>query len=194
MSRAGLCLIATQPIARETEVVAGAGPDVRRGRRLRAAQDRRPGRLVHGAVRRLPDRRQVREDRRRTSQATWTCSSGSSTGRWPRAECSASHEDSGYPPLIRTADPDDPLRVLRFMQHAKQPPAFRARRQHQRVDLRMSAEIRTSETAFTATTRDLSEGAPASTRDRPLDGGRGGDRRPVPGARRRGEPTRRRCG
>jgi hypothetical protein len=35
----------------------------------------------------------------------------------------------------------------------------------------MSAEIRTSETAFTATTRDLSEGGAGLTSDRPLDEG-----------------------
>ena len=35
----------------------------------------------------------------------------------------------------------------------------------------MSAEVRTSETAFTATTRDLSEGGAGLTTDRPLEEG-----------------------
>jgi c-di-GMP-binding flagellar brake protein YcgR len=56
------------------------------------------------------------------------------------------------------------------MQHAKQP-RVQSRRQHQRVDLRMSAEVRTSETAFTATTRDLSEGGAGLSSDRPLEEG-----------------------
>jgi c-di-GMP-binding flagellar brake protein YcgR len=58
------------------------------------------------------------------------------------------------------------------MQRAKQQPRVQeSRRQHQRVNLRMSAEVRTSETAFTATTRDLSEGGAGLTADRPLDEG-----------------------
>ena len=57
------------------------------------------------------------------------------------------------------------------MQHAKQQPQVQSRRQHQRVNLRMSAEVRTSETAFTTTTRDLSEGGAGLTSDRPLDEG-----------------------
>jgi c-di-GMP-binding flagellar brake protein YcgR len=57
------------------------------------------------------------------------------------------------------------------MQQAKQQPRVQSRRQHQRVDLRMSAEVRTSETAFTATTRDLSEGGAGLTTDRPLEEG-----------------------
>jgi len=57
------------------------------------------------------------------------------------------------------------------MQQAKQQPRVPSRRQHQRVDLRMSAEVRTSETAFTATTRDLSEGGAGLTTDRPLEEG-----------------------
>jgi c-di-GMP-binding flagellar brake protein YcgR len=56
------------------------------------------------------------------------------------------------------------------MQHAKQPQS-QSRRQHQRIDLRMSAEVRTSETAFTATTRDLSEGGAGLSSDRPLEEG-----------------------
>ncbi|HTB59212.1 MAG TPA: PilZ domain-containing protein [Polyangia bacterium] len=46
-----------------------------------------------------------------------------------------------------------------------------SRRQHQRIDLRMSAEVRTARTAFTATTRDLSEGGAGLSSDRPLDEG-----------------------
>jgi len=58
------------------------------------------------------------------------------------------------------------------MQHAKQQPRVQqSRRQHQRVNLRMSAEVRTTQTAFTATTRDLSEGGAGLTTDRPLDEG-----------------------
>jgi c-di-GMP-binding flagellar brake protein YcgR len=57
------------------------------------------------------------------------------------------------------------------MQQAKQQPRVPSRRQHQRIDLRMSAEVRTSETAFTATTRDLSEGGAGLTTDRPLEEG-----------------------
>jgi len=45
------------------------------------------------------------------------------------------------------------------------------RRQHQRRDLRMSAEVRTSRSVFTAMTRDLSEGGAGLNCDRPLDEG-----------------------
>jgi len=45
------------------------------------------------------------------------------------------------------------------------------RRQHERRDLRMSAEIRTSRAVFTATTRDLSEGGAGLNCDRPLEEG-----------------------
>ena len=45
---------------------------------------------------------------------------------------------------------------------------MQTRRQHQRVDLRMSAEVRTTQTVFTATTRDLSEGGAGLSADRPL--------------------------
>ena len=45
------------------------------------------------------------------------------------------------------------------------------RRQHQRRDLRMSAEVRTARAVFTATTRDLSEGGAGLNCDRPLDEG-----------------------
>src|SRR5437667_5950695 len=56
------------------------------------------------------------------------------------------------------------------MQHA---PSARAqsRRQHQRIDLRMSAEVRTARTVFTATTRDLSEGGAGLSADRPFEEG-----------------------
>ncbi len=46
-----------------------------------------------------------------------------------------------------------------------------SRRQHQRVDLRMSAEVRTARTVFTATTRDLSEGGAGLSADRPFEEG-----------------------
>jgi c-di-GMP-binding flagellar brake protein YcgR len=45
------------------------------------------------------------------------------------------------------------------------------RRQHQRLDLRMSAEVRTANAAFTATTRDLSEGGAGLNAERPLGEG-----------------------
>src|SRR5215471_15733414 len=47
----------------------------------------------------------------------------------------------------------------------------RQRRAHVRVDLRMSAEIRTARGAFTATTRDLSEGGAGLDPERPLEEG-----------------------
>jgi len=45
------------------------------------------------------------------------------------------------------------------------------RRAHVRVDVRMSAEIRTARGAFTATTRDLSEGGAGLDAERPLQEG-----------------------
>ena len=45
------------------------------------------------------------------------------------------------------------------------------RRKHERLDLRMSAEVRTARTSFTATTRDLSEGGAGLNSDRPLEEG-----------------------
>ena len=45
------------------------------------------------------------------------------------------------------------------------------RRQHARLDLRMSAEIRTARSVFTATTRDLSEGGAGLDAERPLEEG-----------------------
>jgi c-di-GMP-binding flagellar brake protein YcgR len=45
------------------------------------------------------------------------------------------------------------------------------RRQHPRVDVRMSAEIRTAQGTFTATTRDLSEGGAGIEADRALTEG-----------------------
>jgi len=53
--------------------------------------------------------------------------------------------------------------------NAPSPPG--PRRQHERRDLRMSAEVRTAKTVFTATTRDLSEGGAGLNCDRPLDEG-----------------------
>jgi hypothetical protein len=50
-------------------------------------------------------------------------------------------------------------------------PAQNTRRQHPRVDLRMSAEVRTPRSVFTATTRDLSEGGVGISADYPLDEG-----------------------
>src|SRR5438132_13015181 len=49
-----------------------------------------------------------------------------------------------------------------------QPPT---RRQHPRRDLRMSAEIRTARTVFTAMTRDVSEGGAGLDAERRLDDG-----------------------
>ena len=45
------------------------------------------------------------------------------------------------------------------------------RRQHTRLDLRMSAEIRTARSVFTATTRDLSEGGAGLDAERALEEG-----------------------
>jgi c-di-GMP-binding flagellar brake protein YcgR len=56
-----------------------------------------------------------------------------------------------------------------MVERAKQPP--NTRRQHPRVDLRMSAEIRTARSVFTATTRDLSEGGVGISADYPLEEG-----------------------
>jgi c-di-GMP-binding flagellar brake protein YcgR len=47
----------------------------------------------------------------------------------------------------------------------------KSRRQHQRLDVRMSAEVRTAKTTFTATTRDLSEGGAGLSAERRLDEG-----------------------
>jgi c-di-GMP-binding flagellar brake protein YcgR len=51
------------------------------------------------------------------------------------------------------------------------PPPATQRRQHARLDLRMSAEIRTSRSVFTATTRDLSEGGAGLSAERALEEG-----------------------
>ena len=48
---------------------------------------------------------------------------------------------------------------------------LQTRRQHQRVDLRMSAEVRTKDSVFTTTTRDLSEGGAGLSSDHPLSEG-----------------------
>jgi c-di-GMP-binding flagellar brake protein YcgR len=45
------------------------------------------------------------------------------------------------------------------------------RRAYERLDLRMSAEVRTARTTFTATTRDLSEGGAGLSAERRLDEG-----------------------
>jgi len=49
--------------------------------------------------------------------------------------------------------------------------APQGRRQHARLDIRMSAEIRTSRSVFTATTRDLSEAGAGLETDRALTEG-----------------------
>lgn len=54
---------------------------------------------------------------------------------------------------------------------AAPPPLPVQRRKHTRQDLRMSAEIRTAQAAFTATTRDLSEGGAGLESTRPLTEG-----------------------
>lgn len=56
-----------------------------------------------------------------------------------------------------------------MMDRTRQPP--NSRRQHPRVDLRMSAEVRTPRAVFTATTRDLSEGGVGLSSDYPLEEG-----------------------
>jgi c-di-GMP-binding flagellar brake protein YcgR len=59
-----------------------------------------------------------------------------------------------------------------MQQHARQQqPRTGTRRQHQRVDLRMSAEVRVGDAVFTTTTRDISEGGAGLTSDRPLTEG-----------------------
>ena len=50
-------------------------------------------------------------------------------------------------------------------------PPQTTRRQHPRVDLRMSAEVRTARSMFTATTRDLSEGGVGISSEYPLEEG-----------------------
>ena len=49
--------------------------------------------------------------------------------------------------------------------------APQGRRQHTRLDVRMSAEIRTARSVFTATTRDLSEAGAGLEADRALTEG-----------------------
>ena len=61
------------------------------------------------------------------------------------------------------------LPVATAKQTAAAPPV--QRRRHQRLDLRMSAEIRIASAVFTATTRDLSEGGAGLIPDRPLKEG-----------------------
>ena len=51
------------------------------------------------------------------------------------------------------------------------PPPITQRRLHTRLDLRMSAEIRTQRSVFTATTRDLSEGGAGLDAERALQEG-----------------------
>jgi len=55
--------------------------------------------------------------------------------------------------------------------HPSAPPPGPQRRQHARLDLRMSAEIRTSRSVFTATTRDLSEGGAGLDAERSFEEG-----------------------
>lgn len=50
-------------------------------------------------------------------------------------------------------------------------PSAPQRRQHARLDLRMSAEIRTARSVFTAKTRDLSEGGAGLDAERALEEG-----------------------
>lgn len=57
------------------------------------------------------------------------------------------------------------------MKTSTQPPSQTQRRLHARLDLRMSAEIRTARSVFTATTRDLSEGGAGLQAERPLEEG-----------------------
>jgi c-di-GMP-binding flagellar brake protein YcgR len=57
------------------------------------------------------------------------------------------------------------------MKNPSGPPPSQQRRQHARLDLRMSAEIRTARSVFTATTRDLSEGGAGLDAERPLEEG-----------------------
>src|SRR3954447_26581186 len=62
---------------------------------------------------------------------------------------------------------NQPKPSLQVQHHPQQ----QQRRQHNRLDLRMSAEVRTARTAFTATTRDLSEGGAGLNAERPLTEG-----------------------
>src|SRR5436190_10824979 len=66
------------------------------------------------------------------------------------------------PPNIPPNQPSNPFNSLK---------PGTPRRQHQRRDLRMSAEVRTARAVFTATTRDLSEGGAGLNCDRPLEEG-----------------------
>ena len=50
-------------------------------------------------------------------------------------------------------------------------PSAPQRRQHARLDMRMSAEVRTARSVFTATTRDVSEGGVGLSCDYPLEEG-----------------------
>jgi hypothetical protein len=47
-------------------------------------------------------------------------------------------------------------------------PGLQGRRKHTRLDVRMSAEVRTTRSVFTATTRDLSEAGAGIEADRPF--------------------------
>jgi hypothetical protein len=47
-------------------------------------------------------------------------------------------------------------------------PELQGRRKHARLDVRMSAEVRTTRSVFTATTRDLSEAGAGIESDRPF--------------------------
>src|SRR5215471_91326 len=68
-----------------------------------------------------------------------------------------------------------PIRTIRSLHKTMSPnpppDPSAPRRQHERRDLRMSAEVRTARSVFTATTRDLSEGGAGLDCDRLLDEG-----------------------
>ena len=64
--------------------------------------------------------------------------------------------------------PQPPLKRAPQPAAAQPPVAAQGRRAHARLDIRMSAEIRTSRAVFTATTRDLSEAGAGLETDRAL--------------------------
>lgn len=69
------------------------------------------------------------------------------------------------------ARPQPPLKRPAQAAAAQPPVASQGRRAHARLDIRMSAEIRTSRAVFTATTRDLSEAGAGLETDRALTEG-----------------------
>ena len=187
MSRAGLCLVASQPIARETEVslelVLTFGED---GVSEPLKIDGRVAwcTALFGAYQIGVKFVKVDDERAKyldmfVGFLDGTLAPGGMLGDADEIRRHAAQRERPIP-TIRS-------RTKIHATRQAQPQVQESRRQHQRVDLRMSAEVRTSETVFTATTRDLSEGGAGLSADRPLDGGQEVAARPLPGGRRRRE-------